>query len=143
MADMSTLPTPGHWGYLLRTSLRNQRFFKKLYEPLGPLGVASNAAYILKQAEEYRDAMQRAGSYPEDSALYLTYAKTDLSRILALILRDCQEHGWSLFDLLQDGIEYERDGVVKDIEEGRREGLSSHRGLHHLGVTDVPKPLDS
>ena len=52
--------------------------------------------------------------------VYRVHARTELSRILALALRECEQWGWDFFEVISEGVEYELD-VRKAIEAGTRD----------------------
>ncbi len=130
---------------LLRRAQRLERFFCGLDEAHGRDGTG-NAAYIVQQAQNYLTALRRIaraddekwvqpewlpdGSQKETPAseLFLVHASSELSRILAIALRECIAHGWDFDTLLADGVEYE-EAVRADIEAGRRPA-NSHKGAH-------------
>ena len=87
-----------------------------------------NALYIRQQAEDYL-RVQQSMQWAEDDfkRVYGAYASSELSRILALALRECIVNDWNFVSLLEDGVEYEED-VIKDIEAGRRP-RRSHKGV--------------
>jgi len=89
----------------------------------------SNVKYLEVQLSEYRTAIEKGEGTPEEDALnplYNVFAKSEMSRILAIILRECIIHGWDFDEVLSEGVEYE-DSVILDIKEGRRP-VRSHRG---------------
>ena len=76
-----------------------------------------NPAYLALQASEYLQALDTFEKH-EDRA-WRAQAKSELSRVLAIALRECTVHNWDFLEVLSEGVEYERD-VLKEIHEGRR-----------------------
>ena len=109
-----------------------QRFFSGL-APSEETAYVGNARYIRQQAGDYAHTMElayaaelRERGLPMVSArAYHAHAKTELSRVLALALRECEHWGWDLFEVISEGVEYELD-VRKAIEAGTRDTVPTY-----------------
>ncbi len=103
-------------------SKANEVFFRDLDVENAIL--ASNANYIALQASEYHQVMLRAAEAQDPG--FLAFAKSELSRILAIAMRECIANNWDFIEVLSEGVQYEQ-AVILDINEGRRT-RDSHRG---------------
>lgn len=93
--------------------------------------ITSNAAYILQQAQNYvttREMLADEYGAADDRGIRAlqVHSRSDLSRIAALVVRECGANGWDFLEVLTEGVAYEMD-VLKDIAEGRRKP-DSHKG---------------
>ena len=61
-----------------------------------------NSAYIVAQAKDYRRSVIVL-SGQEGRA----HARSEMSRILALALRECLRQGWDFEEVMQEGLQYE------------------------------------
>ena len=104
-----------------------QRFFSGLAAS-EETAYVGNARYIRQQAGDYAHTMELGYAEklrvrePGDAGpkVYRVHARTELSRILALALRECEQWGWDFFEVISEGVEYELD-VRKAIEAGTRD----------------------
>lgn len=104
------------------TSAINQQFFESIdVNDFGKSIGIGNAAYIKKQAEEYLAIVDRNNS---DDTAAMAFARSELSRILAIILRECMRLEFDFITALKEGVEYET-AVVEDIQAGRRQRRSN------------------
>lgn len=112
-----------------------QAFFQHINDrDYGVSPGVSNGKYLIQQATDYTATWQQAELADDadgaSKGAYRAFARSELSRILAIAARECLRNNWSFEELLEEGIEYEED-VRKDIEEGRRPA-KSHKGLASL-----------
>lgn len=72
--------------------------------------VVGNAKYMVVQAVDYHTSLEAAKGADEDHApLYRAHAKSELSRVLALALRECTRWDWDFLEVLTEGVIYETD----------------------------------
>jgi len=89
-----------------------QRDFQE-YDKVNNVSRIGNALYLTVQAADYLHTMQRAVKYPDDAGAYTAHAKSELSRILALALRECVANDWDFMEVLSEGVEYETDTLTE------------------------------
>ena len=103
-------------------SKKNQAYFAEIdVDEYGVTPAEGNAAYLETQFKEYRAALTFEGDRAGEA-----FAMTEMSRILAICLRECIRMDWDFIQVLRDGVDYETD-TVDDYKFGRR--TRSNRAL--------------
>lgn len=106
----------------------NQEFFEGIdTNHYGKSVAVGNAVYAVQQAIDWAKT-EELGHASEEKGAYLAHARSDMSRILAIIHRQATARGLDVVELLAEGVEYE-EAVVADIKAGRRLERS-HKGLN-------------
>ena len=98
-------------------AVRNQSSFKKIDESKGVDTSEDSSRYLQQQAKDLVVCIDRWLETKDET--YLTFARTELERILALSMRLCIANQWDFSQLLVDGCEYEEQ-VLLEIEKGKR-----------------------
>lgn len=79
-----------------------------------------NARYIIVQAKDYLDTLERAAADAEHANAYKAHARSEMSRILALCVRECLRHEWDFLDVIAEGVEYETVVVATRTAESAK-----------------------
>ena len=123
------------WDMLFFHTRELQKFFFGLAKS-EKTEVIGNALYIRQQAGDYAHTLElmyqnihmnrtSPGQPLGVDPAYRVHARTELSRILALALRECEHWGWDFFEAISEGVEYELD-VRKAIEAGTRDTVPTY-----------------
>lgn len=130
-----------NYNSLRHRAMSNQEFFAEIDKNEYGVGVfVGNAAYVVQQANDLLRTEQLIFSSAEAVDAYRVHTQSDISRILAILHRQCLLRGFDFLTLLAEGVEYE-EAVVKDIKEDRRPARS-HKGLNEKVVAGPMQRLE-
>ena len=117
------------WRLLEASARLSDEKFMKLDAALADNGpISSNHRYLVSQAADYMEAIEAsAGAEHDGRQPYRALARSEMSRFLAIALREGARQGWSFLDVLHDGVVYEADIVaVRTVETARYRGFAKH-----------------
>lgn len=90
--------------------------------------VSTNHRYLVSQAADYMEAIEASvGAEADGRQPYKALAKSEMSRFLAIAIRECLRQGWDFLEVLQEGVVYEADiASVRTVETARYRGFARH-----------------
>lgn len=117
------------WRMLEASSRSSDLKFVELDRAVANNGpVSTNHRYLVSQAADYMEAIEASvGAELDGRQPYKAFAKSEMSRFLAIALRECTRQGWDFLEVLQEGVVYEADiAAVRTVETARYRGFARH-----------------